>query len=53
MYAEYCLGDPVPLSVVVNSVVVELERVDFNPAQPKARDLVCQVFRGNYPCAVE
>ena len=52
VYAEYCLGDPIPLATVVDSVVAEFERVDFNPAQSNARDLVYQVLRGNDPCAV-
>lgn len=53
IYAEYCLGDPIPLLAVVNKVVTELERIDFNPAQPNARDLVYQILRDKYPCAVE
>jgi hypothetical protein len=52
VYAEYCLGDPIPLATVVDSVVAKFERVDFNPAQSNARDLVYQVLRDNYPCAV-
>jgi len=52
VYAEYCLGDPIPLAAVVDSVIAEFERVDFNPAQANARDLVYQVLRGKYPCAL-
>ncbi len=49
-YADYCLGDPVPLSEVVERVIGEFEQVDYQPALENARDLVYRVLRKHYPC---
>ena len=50
VYAEFCLGDPIPLKEVVEHVVEDAtdpERVSRNPL---ARDLVYETLREHYPC---
>jgi hypothetical protein len=50
VYAEFCLGDPVPLKEVVEHVVEDAtdpQRVSENPL---ARDLVYGTLREHYPC---
>ncbi|MBT8041479.1 MAG: hypothetical protein HKO85_11485 [Xanthomonadales bacterium] len=53
VYADYCLGDPVPLREVVEHVVAAIENEHLVAANPLARDLVYQVLRRDYPCALE
>lgn len=51
VYAEFCLGDPIPLKEVVEHVVEDAtdpERVSRNPL---ARDLVYETLREHYPCS--
>lgn len=50
VYAEYCLGDPVPLREVVEHVVEDLQNEKLVAANPLARDLVYSTFRRDYPC---
>ncbi|NJN51449.1 MAG: hypothetical protein HC809_06385 [Gammaproteobacteria bacterium] len=49
VYAEYCIGDPVPIQEVI-----ALIRSDFDAKPPSssdlARDSVYSVLRKNYPC---
>ena len=49
-YAEFCLGEPVPLREVAEHVVADL----FSPVKSKgivlARDLVYATLREKYPC---
>jgi len=49
-FAEFCLGEPIPLAEVVDHVVTRLEGIDFKPQMPLARDFVYQVLREDYPC---
>ena len=49
-YAEFCLGEPVPLREVVEVVVADLLDPDRVAAQPLARDLVYSTLRRQYPC---
>lgn len=50
-YAEFCLGDPVPLVEVVKKVVADLdERVKATDSSGTARDVVYESLRRNYPC---
>ena len=50
-YAEFCLGDPVPLVEVVTKVVADLdERVKATDSPGTARDAVYESLRRNYPC---
>jgi hypothetical protein len=50
VYAEFCLGDPVPLREVVEHVVEDATDADRVAANPLARDLVYQTLREHYPC---
>lgn len=50
VYAEYCLGDPVPLAEVVEHVVEDLSDQALVAANPLARDVVYHTLRSNYPC---
>ena len=50
VYAEYCLGDPVPLKEVVEHVVQDATDPERIAANPLARDLVYQTIREHYPC---
>ena len=49
-YAEFCLGDPLPLKEVVEHIVATLEDEQLVAAYPLARDLVYTVLRNDYPC---
>jgi len=50
-YAEFCLGDPVPLAEVVAKVVADLEhRKKAMDSPGSARDAVYESLRRNYPC---
>lgn len=50
-YAEFCLGDPVPLVEVVTKVVADLdERVKATDSSGTARDAVYESLRRHYPC---
>ena len=49
-YAEYCLGDPVPLREVVEHVVEDSQDKELVAANPLARDLVYATLRSHYPC---
>lgn len=50
VYAEYCLGDPVPLREVVEHVVEDSSDKALIAANPLARDLVYKTLRTHYPC---
>jgi hypothetical protein len=50
VYAEFCLGEPVPLEEVVTKVVDDLLNEDFVRHMPLARDIVYATLRRNYPC---
>ena len=50
-YAEFCLGDPVPLAEVVQTVANHLvqQQATMDP-ELAARDVVYAALRKNYPC---
>lgn len=51
-YAEFCLGEPVPLKSVVELVIADLlETVENRPLL--ARDVVYSTLRREFPCAVD
>jgi hypothetical protein len=50
VYADYCLGDPVPLAEVVEYVVQDATDPERVAANPLARDLVYQTMLDHYPC---
>lgn len=49
-YAEFCLGDPVPLAAVVKVVVTDLLRLQSLEGRERARDVVYETLRHKYPC---
>ncbi len=49
-YAEFCLGEPVPLKSVVELVIVDLENTRRVANQPLARDFVYATLRMQFPC---
>lgn len=50
VYADYCLGDPVPLREVVEHVVEDSMDQTMVANNPLARDLVYSTLRIHYPC---
>ena len=50
-YAEFCLGDPVPLADVVEVVVADLLGLESLEGREQARDVVYSTLRREYPCA--
>jgi hypothetical protein len=53
VYADFCLGDPVPLKEVVERVVADAQKEELVKANPLARDLVYQTLREHYPCKAD
>jgi hypothetical protein len=53
VYAEFCLGDPVPLEEVVERVVADLADGAVVASNPLARDAVYLSLRTHYPCVIE
>lgn len=49
-YAEFCLGEPVPLAAVVTAVVADLVGMDNFEGRELARDVVYATLRREYPC---
>jgi hypothetical protein len=50
-YAEFCLGDPVPLLEVVTNVVADLnDGLAKKESQSSAGDVVYDSLRKHYPC---
>ena len=49
-YAEFCLGEPVPLKTVVELVISDLENTQRIANQPLARDFVYTTLRTQFPC---
>ena len=49
-YAEFCLGEPVPLKTVVELVIADLENAERIANQPLARVFVYSTLRMQYPC---
>lgn len=50
VYAEFCLGDPVPLADVVELVVADLLKLESMDGRENARDVVYATLRREYPC---
>lgn len=49
-YAEFCLGEPVPLKTVVELVIADLDNARRIANQPLARDFVYATLRMQFPC---
>jgi hypothetical protein len=52
-YAEFCLGEPVPLGDVVEKVVEDLLSPRRTAGEPLAREVVYATLRREYPCEAE
>ncbi len=53
VYADFCLGEPVPLRAVVEVVVENLLNTEFVRDMPLARDVVYATLRTTYPCDID
>ncbi|MDJ0941201.1 MAG: Rap1a/Tai family immunity protein [Woeseiaceae bacterium] len=53
VYADFCLGEPVPLREVVEVVVDNLLNTEFVRDMPLARDVVYATLRTTYPCEID
>jgi hypothetical protein len=49
-YAEFCLGEPLPLKTVVELIVADLGNTQRIENQPLARDFVYTTLRMQFPC---
>jgi hypothetical protein len=49
-YAEFCLGEPVPLAEVVRVVIADLLQLESLEGRELARDVVYATLRREYPC---
>ena len=49
-YAEFCLGEPLPLKSVVELIVTDLLDNERAANQPLARDFVYTTLRREFPC---
>ena len=49
-YAEFCLGEPVPLAEVARVVIADLLRLENLEGRELARDVVYETLRREYPC---
>ena len=49
-YAEFCLGEPLPLAEVVRQVITDLLKLENIEGREFARDVVYETLRREYPC---
>ena len=49
-YAEFCLGEPVPLAEVARVVIADLVKLESLEGRELARDVVYETLRREYPC---
>jgi hypothetical protein len=49
-YAEFCLGEPVPLAEVVRVVIADLMELEGLEGRELARDVVYATLRNEFPC---
>ena len=52
-YAEFCLGEPVPLAEVARVVIADLMKLDDLDGYELARDVVYMPLRREYPCEAD
>lgn len=52
-YAEFCLGEPVPLAEVVEVIVADLLALESLKGRELARDVVYASLRRAYPCEAD
>jgi hypothetical protein len=49
-YAEFCLGEPLPLAEVARKVIADLLKLENLEGKELARDVVYETLRREYPC---
>jgi len=49
-YAEFCLGEPIPLVEVVKKVINDLTKLETLEGRELARTVVYETLRREYPC---
>ena len=49
-YAEFCLGEPLPLAEVANKIIADLMKLESLEGRELARDVVYETLRREYPC---
>jgi hypothetical protein len=49
-YAEFCLGEPVPLAEVARVVIADLLELEDLEGRELARDVVYATLRDEFPC---
>ncbi|MGB5163776.1 MAG: Rap1a/Tai family immunity protein [Woeseiaceae bacterium] len=52
-YAEFCLGEPLPLAAVVQVIVTDLMKLKNLEGRELARDVVYETLRRHYPCQAD
>ena len=52
-YAEFCLGEPVPLAEVARVVIADLLALENLAGRELARDVVYATLRREYPCETD
>ena len=52
-YAEFCLGEPVPLAEVARVVIADLLALESLEGRELARDVVYESLRREYPCEAD
>jgi hypothetical protein len=52
-YAEFCLGEPVPLAEVVRVVIADLLQLENLEGRELAREVVYATLRREYPCETD
>ena len=52
-YAEFCLGEPLPLAEVARQVISDLLKLENTEGRELARDVVYETLRREYPCKTD
>lgn len=52
-YAEFCLGEPLPLAEVARVVILDLLKIDDAERPELARDVVYTTLRREFPCDMD
>lgn len=52
-YAEFCLGEPLPLAEVARKVIGDLLKLENLEGRELARDVVYETLRREYPCKTD
>jgi hypothetical protein len=49
-YADFCVGDPLPLAEVTSKVIGDLMKLESLEGRELARDVIYETLRREYPC---